>query len=637
MSGSVIGCGKYAPFRRSAAAATCSPPTRLRKSQATGPSPSFPRPSRNLHGSLFTLESPASARLARFTCHAEATDILLGLGLFFSPSALLALYALVLGKGDFAQGSSKVLTQVSRGYFQPNLGGDKVPVCDGELKDLVGDDEPLFCFLHTWFLKLGGVWKLEFGPKAFLVVSDPVVVRYLLKENVFNYNKGVLAEILEPIMGTGLIPADVETWKPRRRAVAPGFHAAYLECMVRMFGKCTERTIQEFDRKLAAESKPVVNMEKEFLSLGLDIIGLGVFNYDFGSITNESPVIQAVYGVLKEAEHRSTFYFPYWDIPGASFVVPRQRSFNADLAIINDCLDELIAQARASKEDQDLEHLQNRDYSQVSDPSLLRFLVDLRGEDASDKQLRDDLMTMLIAGHETTAAVLTWALFLMVQDEAWMNIVLDEIDEHVGDSIPTIEKIKKLENLKLTMMESLRLYPQPPILIRRARGDDVLPGGLHGPEEGFPVGKGADIFISTWNLHRSPHLWKDPEKFYPLRFKEPFQNEQFGDSWAGLDPSRSAGALYPNENTTDFAFVPFGGGARKCVGDQFAVMEATVAMAMLLRRFKFSLVGKPEDMKMATGATIHTADGLMMTIERRKLTTSVAVPSDRKVLASVSS
>lgn len=112
------------------------------------------------------------------------------------------------------------------------------------------------------------------------------------KENVFNYNKGVLAEILEPIMGKGLIPADLETWKPRRRAIAPAFHQAYLEAMMKMYGNCTERCIDKLNRLLDTTNKPVVDMEKEFLNLGLDIIGLGVFNVDFGSINQESPIIQ---------------------------------------------------------------------------------------------------------------------------------------------------------------------------------------------------------------------------------------------------------------------------------------------------------------------------------------------------------
>lgn len=109
-----------------------------------------------------------------------------------------------------------------------------------------------------------------------------------------NYNKGMLAEILEPIMGKGLIPADLETWKTRRRVVTPAFHSQYLKTMTSMFGRCCLETARKFDALLSEspDSAVVLNMEDEFLSLALDIIGLGVFNFDFGSITQESPVIK---------------------------------------------------------------------------------------------------------------------------------------------------------------------------------------------------------------------------------------------------------------------------------------------------------------------------------------------------------
>ena len=119
-----------------------------------------------------------------------------------------------------------------------------------------------------------------------------------------------------------------------------------------------------------------------------------------------------------------------------------------------------------------MEQLQNRDYSKVKDPSLLRFLVDIRGADVTDVQLRDDLMTMLIAGHETTAAVLTWCLFCLVQDKALLAEVIAEIDQVLGPAAeqpraPTYDEIMKLELTRLCLAEALRLYPEPPILIRR--------------------------------------------------------------------------------------------------------------------------------------------------------------------------
>lgn len=151
------------------------------------------------------------------------------------------------------------------------------------------------------FLKTGGLFRLSFGPKSFIIVSDPTVAKFVLKEAPEKFSKGVLAEILEPIMGKGLIPADLETWKIRRRAIVPAFHQAYLHAMVNMFGSCTARTVEKLEAAIDKSSADRINMEDEFLSLGLDIIGLGVFNYDFGSVTKESPVIKAVYRCLREA------------------------------------------------------------------------------------------------------------------------------------------------------------------------------------------------------------------------------------------------------------------------------------------------------------------------------------------------
>uniref|UniRef100_A0A2P2JPC9 Uncharacterized protein n=1 Tax=Rhizophora mucronata TaxID=61149 RepID=A0A2P2JPC9_RHIMU len=375
-----------------------------------------------------------------------------------------------------------------------------MPVAEGAVSDLFG--RPLFFALFDWFLEHGSVYKLAFGPKSFVVVSDPVVARHILRENAFSYDKGVLADILEPIMGKGLIPADLDTWKQRRRVIAPGFHALYLEAMVKVFTDCTERSMLKYEKLLAEEYSSggttiELDLEAEFSSFALDVIGLGVFNYDFGSVRKESPVIKAVYGTLFEAEHRSTFYFPYWKIPLARWIVPRQRKFQTDLKIINDCLDGLIRNAKETRQEMDVERLQQRDYSNLKDASLLRFLVDMRGADVDDRQLRDDLMTMLIAGHETTAAVLTWAVFLLAQNPSKVKKAQAEVDAVLGQGRPTFELLKKLDYIRLIVVETLRLYPQPPLLIRRALKADVLPGGYKGDKDGYPIPAGTDIFVSV--------------------------------------------------------------------------------------------------------------------------------------------
>ncbi|KAI3979206.1 hypothetical protein MKX01_017031 [Papaver californicum] len=510
--------------------------------------------------------------------------------------------------------ASNLLTNLLSGG---NLGS--MPIAEGAVTDLF--DRPLFFSLYDWFLQHGSVYKLAFGPKAFVVVSDPIVARYILRENAFSYDKGVLADILEPIMGKGLIPADLATWKLRRRVIAPGFHTLFLEAMVKIFTDCSDRTITKIHKLLEVEERLGGNtieldLEAEFSNLALDIIGLAVFNYDFGSVSKESPVIKAVYGTLFEAEHRSTFYIPYWKLPLARWVVPRQRKFHYDLKVINDCLDGLIRNAKDTREETDVEKLQQRDYSNLKDASLLRFLVDMRGADVDDRQLRDDLMTMLIAGHETTAAVLTWAIFLLAQNPEKMRKAQAEIDSVIGRGKTTYESVKNLEYIRLIVVESLRLYPQPPLLIRRSLKSDVLPGGYNREKDGYAIPTGTDIFISVYNLHRSPYFWDRPNDFEPERFLVEKKSEGI-EGWAGFDPSRSPGAMYPNEIIADFAFLPFGGGPRKCVGDQFALMESTVALAMLLQNFDVELKGSPESVELVTGATIHTKNGLWCKLRKR--------------------
>mmetsp|Transcript_491 Transcript_491/g.1145 ORF Transcript_491/g.1145 Transcript_491/m.1145 type:complete len:647 (+) Transcript_491:75-2015(+) len=508
---------------------------------------------------------------------------------------------------------------------------------EGVVDDLVGG--PLFLPLYKYFTECGGLYKLCFGPKVFFVASDPVVMKHILKDNVFSYDKGVLSEILEPFMGQGLIPAPFAVWKERRRVMVPGFHTAWLGRMVKMFNQCTAR----LDDKLAkaADSGEVINMEENWNSCSLDIIGKAVFNYDFGSVDKLSPVVEAALGALREAEHRSTFYFPYWKIPGLGAewpipaLVPRQRKFQNDMNLLNGVLDELILNVVSQKEETDLDALLNKDYDNVADPSLLRFLVDLRGADATQKQLRDDLITLLIAGHETTGSMLTWATWLLAQYPEAQAKMQKELDDVLGGRDPTYDDMAKLEQVRLVVTETLRLFPEPPILIRRALENDVLPrahgtgGGVQ--ENKVKIIKGTDFFLSVWNLHRSPLLWEDPEKFDPERWRKPTpqaivdkfnEGRDPGTEWKGYKPDLST--LYPNEIHADYSFVPFGAGPRKCLGDQFAVMESVVMMAGIFQKYSFELVGNHDptnpvksDVGMTFGATIHTENGLNVKVKRR--------------------
>ena len=494
--------------------------------------------------------------------------------------------------------------------------GNGAPVTEGVLGDLLKEEvraAPLFIPLYNYYREYGGVYNLGAGPKWFVVVSDPVAVRHMFKDNADAFSKGILTDIMEPIMGDGLIPAPKDVWAKRRPTIGAGFHGAWLKHMVKLFGASASNLADKLEP--SAKSGSTVEIESELYAMALDVIGKAVFNYEFGALKEETPLIKAVYRVLRESEHRSTFPLQYWNIPGAMDVVPRQKQFKEDIAAINDELSVLIRSAMESRDEKDLEEMESRDYANVDDASLLRFLVDIRGDEATGEQLRDDLMTMLIAGHETTAAVLTWTMYLLATNPEEARHVVDEVDAVVADpgGVPTVEEIRSMERTRLALAEAMRLYPAPPILIRRALEDVTLPKGGMGRE--ITLKKGTDCFIAVWNLHRSPDLWEEPNKFDPMRFKREFKNPGV-EGWGGLQPDLVTG-LYPNEQSTDFAYVPFGGGQRRCAGDMFAMMEATVALSVMMKRFKLELACDPKEVEMITGATIHTKAGMPVKLTKR--------------------
>jgi cytochrome P450 len=223
---------------------------------------------------------------------------------------------------------------------------------------------------------------------------------------------------------------------------------------------------------------------------------------------------------------------------------------------------------------------------------------------------------VVTAGHETTAAMLTWALFELSQGPPGL---LKEVQNEVrtvlkGKDRPDYEDVVAMKKLRYALIESLRLYPEPPVLIRRARTDDTLPPGSSEFKDGIKVIRGTDMFISTWNLHRSPELWENPETYDPTRWDRPFTNPNV-KGWEGYNPDKVTG-LYPTELAADYAFLPFGGGQRRCVGDQFAVLEASVTLAMMIKNYEFDFAIPAKDVGMKTGATIHTMNGLQMRARR---------------------
>ncbi|GIL60700.1 hypothetical protein Vafri_15234, partial [Volvox africanus] len=524
----------------------------------------------------------------------------------------------IMGKSIDAAGAGASFT--SPGWLtQLNMlwgGKGNVPVANAQpddIKELLGG--ALFKALYKWMLESGPVYLLPTGPvSSFLVISDPAAAKHVLRStdnaqrNI--YNKGLVAEVSQFLFGKGFAVAGGDDWKVRRRAVGPSLHRAYLEAMlVRVFGPSALFAADKL--RVAARSGSPVNMEAMFSQLTLDIIGKSVFNYDFNSLTSDSPLIQAVYTALKETEQRATDLLPLWKVPALGWLIPRQRKALQAVELIRQTTNDLIRKCKEMVDEEELRAAaaaaeSGQDYMNESDPSVLRFLIAAR-EETDSTQLRDDLLSMLVAGHETTGSALTWTLYLLVQNPDKMAKAMAEVDAVLGPRLaPTLADYSQLRYVMRCVNESMRLYPHPPVLLRRALVEDELPGG-------YKVPVGQDVMISVYNIHHSELVWDNPEAFIPERF-------------GPLD------GPVPTEQNTDFRYIPFSGGPRKCVGDQFALMEAVVALTVLLRQFDFSLVPN-QKIGMTTGATIHTTDGLYMYVKERATAASQAAAGTPAVVA----
>ncbi|KAM7262778.1 hypothetical protein ACFE04_000461 [Oxalis oulophora] len=480
------------------------------------------------------------------------------------------------------------LTSLTKSLTLTKDDKSNIPIASAQLEDvseLLGG--ALFLPLYKWMNEYGPIYRLAAGPRNFVVVSDPAIAKHVLRGYGAKYAKGLVAEVSEFLFGSGFAIAEGQLWTARRRAVVPSLHKKYLSVIVdRVFCKCAERLVEKLQRD-AINGTPV-NMEANFSQLTLDVIGLSLFNYNFDSLTADNPVIEAVYTALKEAELRATDILPYWKVEALCKIVPRQIKAEKAVTLIRETVEELILKCKKMVEAEG-ERISEEEYVNDADPSILRFLLASR-EEVSSVQLRDDLLSMLVAGHETTGSALTWTLYLLSKDSSSLRKAQEEVDRVLQGRSPTYEDIKALKFLNRCIIESLRLYPHPPVLLRRAQVADVLPGN-------YKVNPGQDIMISVYNIHHSSQVWERAEEFIPDRFD--------------LD------GPVPNETNTDFRFIPFSGGPRKCVGDQFALLEAIVSLAIFLQHLNFELV-PDQTINMTTGATIHTTNGLYMKLSQRE-------------------
>ncbi|HET6703045.1 MAG TPA: cytochrome P450 [Gemmatimonadaceae bacterium] len=405
------------------------------------------------------------------------------------------------------------------------------------------------------FLKLAG-WP------AF-VLSHPEHIEQVLVTDHKNFIKHTFFwRHVRGIFGNGLLTSEGDFWLRQRRLAQPSFHrdriAAYGDVMV----SYTERALDEWRD---GESRDV---HHDLMRLTLLIVAKVLFDAD---VARE---VETIGGALDDAtkEIASRFRRPF-RIPDA-IPIPGNLRYRRAVRRLDGVVHRIIDQHRSHDGRGDL-------------LGLLMQARDDDGEAMSDAQLRDEAITILLAGHETTALALSWTCYLLSKHPAVAeNIVAELTDVLGGTRPPTVADLPRLRFTEMVVMEAMRLYPPAYALGREAVKDCTIAG--------YEVRAGTSIFISPWVVHRDARWFDCPEEFLPER-------------WAG-----NAAQRLPR-----FAYFPFGGGPRICIGNRFAMMEAVLLLACIVRRFRVVLEDE-RGVALFPSITLRPANGLRMTVRRRR-------------------
>jgi cytochrome P450 len=338
------------------------------------------------------------------------------------------------------------------------------------------------------------------------------------------------------IFGNGLLTSEGDFWLRQRRLAAPAFHpdriAAYGEVMA------------SFTDRLASgwRDGEVRDVHPDMMRLTMEIVAKTLFDADVGSDVDE--IERAFDAVIREIARR--FRRPI-KIPDA-VPTPGNLRYRRGVAMLDRLVARVLAERRRSPGDRgDL-------------LSMLLAARDDEGRPMSDRQLRDELVTIFLAGHETTAIALSWTLFLLAKNPQARERLFGEVDAALEGGLPRAEDLRRLPFADAVVKESLRLYP-PAYVIGREASRRCIIGG-------YDVPPGTTIYFSPWVLHRDARWFPEPEAFRPERWLD--------GTTAGLPR---------------FAYLPFGGGPRVCIGERFASMEAVLALATVSQRFRFEMAG----------------------------------------------
>jgi cytochrome P450 len=398
------------------------------------------------------------------------------------------------------------------------------------------------------------------------LLAHPDHVKHVLQDRHMSYDKDSFDwKLLRPLIGDGLLTSQGTLWLRQRRLMQPAFHRERVAGFCTLMVDQTQAMLARWER--SAERGEVLDVVAEMTRLTADIVTRALFGVAIDARTEE---VAAAVAFL----NRTVFERGYTPAGIWSVITGRPtRRARAALATLDSVVNQIIAARRRSSGEHD---------------DLLAMLLAARdeesGEGMSDRQLRDEVLTLYAAGHETTANALAWTWYLLSAHPGVVDRLRAELSEVLAGRAPTGADLPKLVYTRMVVDESLRLYPPAWATLRNAMENDEIGG--------FAIPKGKPVVLSPYLTHRHPQFWDDPERFDPERFR----------------PERAAAR-------PRFAYFPFGGGPHLCIGNTFATTEATLAVATVAQRYELRLVPGTK-VEPEPGVTLRVRGGLPMTISR---------------------
>lgn len=428
------------------------------------------------------------------------------------------------------------------------------------LRDIIG------C-MHAAVREHGPLVRLRVGRGWVTVVSHPDDLKQIFQEHSRKYVRGKSVDLIRPMLGNGLPLSDGEFWLRQRRIMQPSFARPRIAAMIPTFARAAHRYIDPL--------RDGERLQAHYMMMRItrDVIVETMFSDALGGDTAE---LDAALAMVERYVGRYGFFpikIPLW-LP-----LPDNLKFRRALRVLDRTVYGLID--RHEREPQ-------ADAPRDLLDSLLRARDPETGEAMTPVQLRDEVMNIFFAGHETSANLLTWAALELTRHPDIEARARAEVEAVLGGHDPQEGDIPKLAYVGAVLRETLRLHPPAWILVRLAGEDDVL--------RGHPIARGTTLLLFPYATHRLPEYWPDPERFDPERFIR--------------DPSLGLGGA------KNFAFVPFGGGPHQCIGNHLAFTEAVVVLAILLQRGRLRAL-YPDRARPKPAATLHVADGLPAVFEVR--------------------